>query len=378
MLSPAPQPHRAWKAARNVLCVRLDSLGDVLMTTPALRAVKESGARRRVTLLTSRAGSALDGMLPMVDETIVYEAPWMKATPPRTTADDDLKMIAELRRRRFDAAIIFTVFSQNPLPAALMCMLAEIPLRLAHCRENPYQLLTDWAPEVEPQEMIRHEVTRQLALTDAVGFAASDLRLALAPPLAARAAMRTWVRRQELVGGRWIVCHPGASAASRRYPPELFAQALGILCGEHRLQVVFTGSVQEVALVESIRRRLPAPALSLAGALDVGHLAALIEQAPLLLTNNTGPAHIAAAVGTPVVDLYALTNPQHTPWHVPQRVLSHDVPCKNCFRSVCPHGGHECLTLIAPQAVAEAVVELLAKTCHSPTRFLERSARCTP
>jgi ADP-heptose:LPS heptosyltransferase len=82
----------------------------------------------------------------------------------------------------------------------------------------------------------------------------------------------------------------------------------------------------------------------------------------VFLTNNTGPAHIAAAVGTPVVDLYALTNPQHTPWHVPSRVLFHDVPCRNCFSSVCREEHHRCLRGVAPADVAAAVLDLHSRT----------------
>ncbi len=103
------------------------------------------------------------------------------------------------------------------------------------------------------------------------------------------------------------------------------------------------------------------PSFSLAGELDLGELAALLAMAPLLIANNTGPVHIAAAVGTPVVDLYALTNPQHTPWGVPSRVLNHDVPCKYCYKSVCPEGHHDCLALVPPEAVVEAVWALLTE-----------------
>jgi ADP-heptose:LPS heptosyltransferase len=84
-----------------------------------------------------------------------------------------------------------------------------------------------------------------------------------------------------------------------------------------------------------------------------------VEAAPLLLCNNSGPVHVAAAVGTPVVDLYALTNPQHTPWAVPHRVLFHDVPCKYCYKSFCPEGHHDCLRLVPPATVVEAALSLL-------------------
>ena len=93
----------------------------------------------------------------------------------------------------------------------------------------------------------------------------------------------------------------------------------------------------------------------------LGELAALLSLAPVLITNNTGPAHVAAATGTPVVDLYALTNPQHTPWAVPSRVLFHDVPCKYCYKSVCPTGHHDCLRRVPPEAVAQAARELLGR-----------------
>jgi ADP-heptose:LPS heptosyltransferase len=81
--------------------------------------------------------------------------------------------------------------------------------------------------------------------------------------------------------------------------------------------------------------------------------------ASTLVSNNTGPVHIAAAVGTPVVDIYALTNPQHAPWKVPNHVLFHDVPCRFCYRSTCPKTHHDCLNLLDPSRVAAAARDLL-------------------
>jgi lipopolysaccharide heptosyltransferase II len=358
-----------WQRAENVLCVRLDALGDVLMTTPALRAVKQSHPHRRVTLLTSPAAAALAPLVSQIDEFIVYDAPWMKATAPRTDSRPEFAMIERLRRGRFDAAVIFTVFSQNPLPAALLCMMAGIPRRLGHCRENPYQLLTEWVEEPEPNRFIRHEVRRQLDLVASIGYRTADERLSLSVPPKAVAELREMLHSLGVdPGSDWILIHPGASAPSRRYPPGHFAAAADLLALEHHLPIVFSGAEAERELIQGIRAAMHAPAHSLAGQLDLAELAALISLAPVLISNNTGPAHIAAAVGTPVVDLYALTNPQHTPWRVPSRVLNFDVPCKNCFKSVCPEGHHDCLARVPPESVARAALELINRVDDSGSR----------
>src|SRR5439155_6737707 len=125
---------------------------------------------------TSHAGSAIACHVPDVDDVIAFDAPWVK-TDSADEADAVLALRDTLASRRFDGAVIFTVYSQNPLPAAMLCHLAGIPLRLAHCRENPYHLLSDWVPETEPQDGIRHEVRRQLDLVAAVGARTNDERL---------------------------------------------------------------------------------------------------------------------------------------------------------------------------------------------------------
>lgn len=350
----------AWGRARNVLCVRLDAMGDVLMTTPAIRALKEATPGRRITLLTSPAGAAVSSMLPDVDACWTYESPWMKASPARASSRADLDMIERLRSAGFDAAVIFTVFSQNPLPAAMLCYLADIPLRLAHCRENPYRLLTDWVPDPEAGAAGRHEVRRQLDLVAKVGARPSQERLSLRVPDPARRQVTRLLHSLGIEPStRWVVVHPGASAPSRRYAPDGFAEAARRLAVESGCRVVFTGDASERDLIESVRSKMGVPSHSLAGELGLAELSALIERAPLLIANNTGPAHIAAAVGTSVVDLYALTNPQHTPWLVPSRVLNHDVPCQPCYKSVCPEVHHHCLQLVRPGEVVRAALDLL-------------------
>jgi lipopolysaccharide heptosyltransferase II len=350
-----------WYAARNVLSVRLDTMGDVLMTGPAMRALRSAVPGRRITLLTSPQAAAIAELMPEVDEAIVYEAPWMKHSGAPDPAAD-VSMIAALRERAFDAAVIFTVYTQSALPAALLCHLAGIPLRAAHSREKPYRLLTHRLPEREPDELVRHEVRRQLDLAAALGAPAADEPLRVALPAAARERAGTVLSDAGLSdGGRWAVLHAGSSASSRRYPEELWAAACRALAGDHELELVFTGDAGEAELVERLRAMAGGAGVSVAGRLTLAELAAVLEAAPLLIAGNTGPVHLAAAVGTPVVDLYALTNPQHTPWGVPNRVLSHDVPCRWCYASVCPKGHHRCLRGVHPEEVVEAALELLAE-----------------
>jgi lipopolysaccharide heptosyltransferase II len=351
-----------WDNARRILCVRLDSLGDLLMCTPAMRAVRESVPGRSLTLLASPGAALAVPFIPEIDRVIEYEAPWMKGSAAHD-AQADMAFAARLADHQFEAAIIFTSFSQSPLPAALLCYLAHIPLRLAHCRENPYRLLTDWIPETEPDRVIRHEVRRQLDLAGHIGCHTRATRLSFA---VREPDLDTVSQRLADAGvdpnRRWILMHPGASAPSRRYPRHHWAEVIRQLAARLDCPIVLTGGANEVELVDEIREACGIAVHSLAGQLDLGQMGAALKLATLVVSNNTGPAHIAAAVGTPLVDLYAMTNPQHTPWQVRNRLLYHDVPCRFCLKSVCPQGNNDCLAQIPPTRVVEAVCSLLMDT----------------
>jgi len=367
----SPQLAHWGEDIKRILCVRLDNLGDVLMTTPALHALRESGPGRHITLLGSRSGAALAPYLDDVDDVIEYDAPWV-ANPSASSRSlaDDQRMQERLRRGNFDAAVIFTVYSQSPLPAAMLCYLAGIPRRLAHCRENPYALLTDWLREPEPQQRTRHEVERQLDLVRQVGAHAPDTRMRFAVHESDRRTLTKQLAAHSVQvdakgSAPWIVLHPGATAASRRYPPERFGQVATRLAQETGAPILITGGASERDLVEAViaaaAPRVRAQLHDMSGALTLGELAALIERTSVLVSNNSGPVHLASALGTPVVDLYALTNPQHTPWQTPHRVLFRDVECRWCYRSVCPQHHHACLLGVTPGEVVTAALELRAE-----------------
>lgn len=341
-----------------LLAIRLDAAGDVLMCSPALRALSEAG--HRVTLLTSSAGALAGERLEGVDEVLRWSAPWMKSSLPASPSALP-SMAGQLAAAQFDAAVIFTSYSQSPLPAALLCQMAGIPRRIAHCRENPYQLLTDWLREPEPERLQRHEVQRQLDLVAHLGCHPSSTRLGLRIDARDREAAANALRMAGIApGSDWILLHPGATAASRRYPAPQWRQLAEGLERCCRLPLLFAGGLNELPLVREILGEGEPRWPSVAGLLDFGALAALIEKARVLVCCNSAPAHLAAATGTPVADLYALTNPQHTPWQVRHRLLYRSVPCHTCYQSVCPRGDNLCLSGVAPAIAVEAVQELLA------------------
>lgn len=364
-----------WRTARKILCIRFDALCDVLMTTPALRAIKESHDDIHITLLTSSTGARIAPLIPEVDKIIGYDPPWLRPTS-REHIFDLQQMVKRLAYSSFDAAVIFTSFDQNPLPAAMLASMAEIPLRLAYCRENPYQLLTDWQQELDDLHTshIRHEVMRQLDLVASVGFRTNNLQLSVnVDEKAVKVALHKLKRIGLNPEQPWLVIHPGATDPSRRYPKEQYARVAQKLISEYGFQILFSGTRPELELVRSIRSTLKHASFSLVGDLEIDAFAALIRLAPVLISNNTAPVHIAAALGTPVVDIYALTHPQHTPWFVPNRTLSYDVPCRNCLQSVCVAGHHHCLKLISPDEVVEAAVSLFIENKMSRKLMFENA-----
>jgi lipopolysaccharide heptosyltransferase II len=353
-----------WGAARRILAVRLDNLGDVLVTTPAIHAVKAALPGVELTLLASPVGAQVGRLNPDIDSVIVYQAPWMDPWQ-RLPQDGDReqRMIATLRDGHFDGAIIFTSFRQSPLPAAYLCYLAGIPLRLAASIDGPGSLLT--TRHKHPDRMM-HEVERGLDLIGAIGLPAAELDLVLQVPDGDRERIGELIHVRGIDRDRpVVVIHPGCSMPARTYPWERYAEVGDLLVERLGATVELTGTADERALVDQVYARMRPEtrreAHRLAGTLPFATFCALIETADLLITNNTGPMHVAAALKTPVVTLFALTNPpeQWGPWRVPHRQLYHDVPCRLCYSRVCPYG-HECLSLITPEMVTDAAEELLA------------------
>lgn len=314
----------SWQNCKNILVVRLDNMGDLLMSTPAIRALKET-FDCRITVLTSSMAAGIARYLPEIDEIISFDVPWVK-TQHASFSHDFLKLVEILKSKGFDAAVIFTVFSQNPMPAVMLAYLADIPKRLAYCRENPYKLLTDWVPDQEPYTFIKHQVERDLDLVATIGAKTANHFLTIQIPDCWETVQKKLAKNSIDLQKPWLILHPGVSEIKRQYPAENWVELGKRLVNDFNYQLLLTGSASEKMLTDEIQAGIGTNAFSLAGLLSLDEFICLIKEASLLIAVNTGPIHIAAATQTPVVVLYAQTNPQHTPWKTPSKVLYFEVP----------------------------------------------------
>jgi ADP-heptose:LPS heptosyltransferase len=327
--------------SRHVLVARLDNEGDVLLAGPAIRAVAAGAAR--VTLLCGPQGTQAAALLPGVDDVIVRRAEWIDPHPEpveRTSID---AFVDDLAARGFDEAIVLGSFHQSPLPLALLLRMAAVPRIAATSVDYPGSLL-DVRHRISDDV---HEVERSLSLVGTLGYAlpgGDDGALRVRRPGGAPA------------GDGYVVVHPGASVPARAWAPERNAALVRMLAALGR-RVVVTGGPGERDLTARVA---DADGVDLGGATDFAGLADVLANADCVVVGNTGPAHLAAAVGTPVVSLFAPTVPpvRWRPWRVAHELLFVDVPCAGCRARECPVPGHPCLGGVSVDEVAAAVGRL--------------------
>ncbi|WP_134090518.1 glycosyltransferase family 9 protein [Olivibacter sp. XZL3] len=313
-----------WQGCKNILVVRADNLGDVLMSSPAFRALKESFGCR-ITLLTSSEGSKAASLLPMVDEMIAIDLPWV-GLKQSSNIEGVNGLVSRLRLASFDACVIFTVYSQSALPAAIIAWMAGIPRRLAYCRENPYELINYWVPEKEPYEVIKHQVERDLDLVERVGAVTVNRKIAIAIEKEAFSRVKSKLHQLGMDGTRpFAVFHPGVSEEKRKFPEELWIQLAAEWRAVLDAPIVFTGSEGERPLTERLSRQLGRDAYSTGGLFSLEEFAALLKMSKLVISVNTATIHLAAAVDTPQVVLYAQTNPQHHPWMATAHIMEYSI-----------------------------------------------------
>ncbi|MET9257453.1 glycosyltransferase family 9 protein [Streptomyces sp. NPDC003717] len=325
------------------LVTRLDSFGDVLLAGPAVRAV--AARADRVALLCSPRGAPAARLLPGVDEVLVWDAPWGGFDPP---AVDRADLDALVERIDADTALVLTSFHQSPLPTALVLRLAGVGYIAADSTDYPGSLLDLRHQRAEDA----HEAEAALELAAAAGFPCpDDGRLRVTDPPAA----------SDLTGaGPYVVLHPGASVHARAWSPARCAEAVRELAAAgHR--VLVTGGPGERELTAHVAG---AHGTDLGGRTEAPQLAAVLAGAGAVVTGNTAPAHLAAAVGTPVVSLFAPVVPAERwgPHGVPHVLLGDQgAPCAGSRARDCPVPGHPCLDTVTATDVVAAVDKLLGE-----------------
>lgn len=340
--------------AAHALVVRQDGVGDVLLAGPAVRAVAHGAGR--VTFLCGPAGRPAAELLPGVDAVIVHPAPWIDADPEPVDPAAMSRLVADLAARHIEEAAILTSFHQSALPLALLLRLAGVPRVVAVSDDYPGSLL-DVRHRV-PDDI--HEVERALSTVATLGYR-------LAPSDDGRLALRTEVLRRPnpLADARpYVVVHPGASVPARAWAPDRNAELVTALAASRR-RVVVTGGPDERDLVAAVVGSGRGDVIDLSGITDLGDLAAVVAGAEAVVVGNTGPAHLAAAVGTPVVSLFAPTVPavRWRPWRVPHVLLGdQDIACAGCRARVCPVPGHPCLGAVDVGDVLAAVDRLAPRS----------------
>ncbi len=331
-----------------VLAVRLDSDGDVLLAGPALRQLRADVGR--VDLLVSPAGAAAAHLLPDVAAVLVAEVPWVGSAPgPGPAALDAL--VRTVRAGDYDEVVVLTSYHQSPLPMALVARWAGVPRVVGTSDAAPGALLDVRHRRVpgrdDPGFGGGHEVEAMCALVEAAGHPrVPDDRLRVrhaAPPAG--------------LGRGYVVVHPTASVPSRGIGVARAAEHAQALAAAG-WRVVVTGGPGEEPVGAAVT---PVGGVDLTGRTSLRDLAGVLSGAAAVVVGNTGPAHLAAAVGTPVVSVFAPVVPleRWRPWRVPHVVLGdQDAPCRLTRARTCPVAGHPCTSVVTGPEVVSAVASL--------------------
>ncbi len=331
-----------------VLVARLDHCGDVLLAGPAVRSAAASG--RPVHLLCGPRGRAAADMLPDVTSVIEQRVPWIEPDPMPVRERDSAALVNQVRKLGVNDAAVLVSSHQSPLPLALLLRWAGVTQIAAVSHDHAGALLDIRVPG-DPDV---HEVRRGLLITEALGFPAiADDRLAVD-----LGDCRLDEDAQALVAHAqpFVVVHPGASAAARTLSAAQWRDVVAAVAATDR-RVIVTGGEEEVCLTAFVSGDHPLVS-DLGGRLSLRQLGSLLARAETLITGNTGPMHLGAAVGIPIVAAFPATVPvgRWRPWRVPHVILGdQDVPCAGCRSRTCPLEEQACVSSIDGEAVVRAL-----------------------
>ena len=331
---------------RNILLIRLSSLGDIVLTSPAIRAVRKHFPNARISMLVASQSADLLTENPHLDEVLRFDR---HAKGKDTT--EMFKLIRILRERQFDLAIDF----QRKFRTSLLGYLSG-----AKCRVG-YHQPKGFLCSVRVPDSSEHAINRYFALLHAAGIAAADRTLELFLTESDRRYARDVMERQGIDGDEPTVgLFPGAGWKLREWMPDRFAEIGDRLVRNFGTQVAIFGGAHELQLASDVVNLMTEQATSFAGSHQIRQLAALIERCNLFLTNDTGPMHIAAALRIPTVALFGPGNHiRFQPLDSIHTTIRHDVPCNPCKQFTNRCKDNICMKLITVDEVWETICQRL-------------------
>jgi heptosyltransferase-2 len=333
-------------------------VGDVVMATPTLQAIRERFPRTRITYLLRPATRELVHASPWMDDVIEWPA-----RDRRGRQSGTLRLGAQLRRHRFDWAVLLT----NSFRSALVTRLAGIRRRIGYDRDGRGWMLTDRVPvQRENGQIARTRMVDYYGhLGWLIGCERPTDRLVLHTASGDDNAIADQLAAAGLTDHRpLVVMTPGASfGPSKLWPAERFAAVCDRLVDELQARVVVThGPAENDIAARAIHAMQHAPLVMGPPRLTLGQLMALVRRCDLLLCNDTGPRHFAKAFGLPVVTVFGPTWPDWTDTDYPdERKVRIDVSCGPCQKPVCPEEHHDCMTGVTVDAVFTACRDLLVR-----------------
>jgi len=337
----------------SILVREVNWVGDAILTLPALAALRRRFPTASVSVLGRPWVAGLFADQPAVSRVISYQS-----DASHRGLSGRWALAQELRRQRFDLAVLFP----NSLDAALTLWLAGIPRRVGIPAEGRRLLLTH-PVRVTSNPMERHQVFTYLAVVRSLGADGDPTpRLAVGSE-ATQVADRLLAASGVDPGARCLAVNPGSVYGSaKRWPAERFAEAADVLADRWGARVLLVGSSKENAVLEAVARAMRHEPIRLGGRTDLRALAAVLRRSRLVLTNDTGTMHVAAAVGAPVVAVFGPTDAETTgPCGSRARVVRESVACSPCLLRECPID-HRCMTRVTVAQVVQAAEELVAQT----------------